>query len=267
MKKRTGAVLAALAVAAATALALAAGSSARQQAPIKAAWIYVGPHNDGGWSQAHDRGRLAVQKALGTNVDHDVQGVRARGAAGRPGDRQPRQGREQDHLRDVVRVHGRHGRGGEEVPGRVLRARDRVQDREELRQLLRRRRRRDLPVRHRGRGGDEEGCRRLHRPVPDPGDHPACERLRARRPGSASRSEGQAGLDEVVVRSGQGEEGRREPRSGRRRRGRTERRQSGRRAVRAVEGAAVGRVQQQLAEVRADLVARRPGSTTGARTT
>ena len=68
MKKRTGAVLAVLAVAAATALALAAGSSARQQAPIKAAWIYVGPHNDGGWSQAHDRGRLAVQKALGTNV-------------------------------------------------------------------------------------------------------------------------------------------------------------------------------------------------------
>ena len=68
MKKRTGAVLAVLAMAVATALALAAGSSARQQAPIKAAWIYVGPHNDGGWSQAHDRGRLAVQKALGTNV-------------------------------------------------------------------------------------------------------------------------------------------------------------------------------------------------------
>jgi basic membrane protein A len=35
---------------------------------IKAAWIYVGPHNDGGWSQAHDKGRLVVQKALGANV-------------------------------------------------------------------------------------------------------------------------------------------------------------------------------------------------------
>jgi basic membrane protein A and related proteins len=35
---------------------------------FKAAWIYVGPHNDGGWSQAHDKGRLYVQKALGSKV-------------------------------------------------------------------------------------------------------------------------------------------------------------------------------------------------------
>ena len=39
-----------------------------KQAAFKAAWIYVGPHNDGGWSQAHDAGRLAVQKALGSKV-------------------------------------------------------------------------------------------------------------------------------------------------------------------------------------------------------
>ncbi|RDI73250.1 putative ABC-type transport system periplasmic component/surface lipoprotein [Gaiella occulta] len=53
------------------ALAIVATSSAARQAktaPIKAAWIYVGPHNDGGWSQAHDRGRLYVQKKLGANV-------------------------------------------------------------------------------------------------------------------------------------------------------------------------------------------------------
>jgi basic membrane lipoprotein Med (substrate-binding protein (PBP1-ABC) superfamily) len=36
--------------------------------PFKAAWIYVGPHNDGGWTQAHDQGRLYVQKALGSKV-------------------------------------------------------------------------------------------------------------------------------------------------------------------------------------------------------
>jgi basic membrane protein A len=36
--------------------------------PYKAAWIYVGPHQDGGWSQAHDQGRLYVQKALGSKV-------------------------------------------------------------------------------------------------------------------------------------------------------------------------------------------------------
>jgi basic membrane protein A len=37
-------------------------------AAFKVAWIYVGPHNDAGWSQAHDQGRLYVQKALGSKV-------------------------------------------------------------------------------------------------------------------------------------------------------------------------------------------------------
>ncbi len=45
-----------------------AGAARSEQAVFKAAWIYVGPHNDGGWSQAHDAGRLAVQKALGSKV-------------------------------------------------------------------------------------------------------------------------------------------------------------------------------------------------------
>src|SRR5438093_7351987 len=43
--------------------------SAKSQAAFKAAWIYVGPHNDGGWSQAHDQGRLYVQQALGSQVE------------------------------------------------------------------------------------------------------------------------------------------------------------------------------------------------------
>jgi len=61
-----------LACAAAAALALgAATSSARthKQAKVfKVAWIYVGPHNDHGWSQAHEQGRLYVQKMLGSKV-------------------------------------------------------------------------------------------------------------------------------------------------------------------------------------------------------
>jgi basic membrane protein A len=61
-----------LACAGAVALALgAATSSARthkQTAAFKVAWIYVGPHNDAGWSQAHDAGRLYVQKKLGSKV-------------------------------------------------------------------------------------------------------------------------------------------------------------------------------------------------------
>ncbi len=70
MKKKFGAVgvLVALAV---TAVALSVGSgsgSAAKSAPYKVAWIYVGPHNDHGWSQAHDQGRLYVQNALGSKV-------------------------------------------------------------------------------------------------------------------------------------------------------------------------------------------------------
>src|SRR4029077_8810232 len=55
----------------AAAVVLAVGTSAgsaKSNATIKAAWIYVGPHNDGGWSQAHDQGRLFVQKSLGSSV-------------------------------------------------------------------------------------------------------------------------------------------------------------------------------------------------------
>jgi basic membrane protein A and related proteins len=46
----------------------ASASSGGKTAVFKAAWIYVGPHNDGGWSQAHEAGRLYVQKMLGSKV-------------------------------------------------------------------------------------------------------------------------------------------------------------------------------------------------------
>jgi basic membrane protein A and related proteins len=71
MRKRKLALAAPLLALAATAVALALGASAgtaAKSAKFKAAWIYVGPHNDGGWSQAHDEGRLMVQKALGSKV-------------------------------------------------------------------------------------------------------------------------------------------------------------------------------------------------------
>jgi basic membrane protein A and related proteins len=60
------------AIGALLALALVAGgcggSSGSESGPFKAAWIYVGTHNDHGWSQAHDAGRLYVQKMLGDKV-------------------------------------------------------------------------------------------------------------------------------------------------------------------------------------------------------
>jgi len=71
LTKRKLALAAATLVIAAAAAVLALGTSpgsAKSSSAFKAAWIYVGPHNDGGWSQAHDDGRLYVQKALGSKV-------------------------------------------------------------------------------------------------------------------------------------------------------------------------------------------------------
>lgn len=54
-------------VAAATETTVAAAASSSGEA-VKAAWIYVGPTNDGGWTTAHDNGRKAVEQALGDKV-------------------------------------------------------------------------------------------------------------------------------------------------------------------------------------------------------
>src|SRR5215467_13691539 len=71
MKERKyvlGALVACLVIVASTLAGLAAAKPGKKQAAFKVAWIYPGPHNDGGWSQAHDAGRIAVQKALGAEV-------------------------------------------------------------------------------------------------------------------------------------------------------------------------------------------------------
>src|SRR5919197_2145634 len=60
-----GAIFLALA---AGALTLVGGAAAKPEAAFKVAWIYPGPHNDHGWSQAHDAGRLLVQKTFGSKV-------------------------------------------------------------------------------------------------------------------------------------------------------------------------------------------------------
>lgn len=43
-------------------------SAAHADEPIKVGFVYVGPVGDGGWTYAHDQGRLAMQKALGDKV-------------------------------------------------------------------------------------------------------------------------------------------------------------------------------------------------------
>jgi basic membrane lipoprotein Med (substrate-binding protein (PBP1-ABC) superfamily) len=42
---------------------------APDEGPLKAAWIYVGPINDGGWTQVHDEARQAVQEHFGDAIE------------------------------------------------------------------------------------------------------------------------------------------------------------------------------------------------------
>ena len=74
MKRGKRGLAALLTALAATGVLLAVGATAGSAKPttanaaFKVAWIYVGPHNDAGWSQAHDDGRKYVQKMLGSKV-------------------------------------------------------------------------------------------------------------------------------------------------------------------------------------------------------
>jgi basic membrane protein A len=71
MKERRfvlGALLACLVIVAALLAGLAAAKPGKKQKVFKVAWIYPGPYNDGGWSTAHNAGRLFAQKALGAKI-------------------------------------------------------------------------------------------------------------------------------------------------------------------------------------------------------
>ena len=58
-----------LLAAAGVASAMVLSASIAQAAPLKVCFVYVGPHNDGGYSQQHDIGRQDLAKALGDKVD------------------------------------------------------------------------------------------------------------------------------------------------------------------------------------------------------
>ena len=244
MRKGKHALLAALGVVALAALDGrddGAGAHLRAIAAIKAAWIYVGPHNDDGWSQAHDNGRLYVQKALGSKVETTYK------------ENVPEGPQVAQVIESLIRDGNKiifatsfgfqdgDGRGGEEAPGRVLRDGDRQHDRPKN------------MAEYFGAGEDSIYLSGMAAgaatkkgvigyvvpfPIPEVIRHANAFALGAQ--AIAPEREGQARVDELVVRPDEGAEGRREPRRRRRGRDRPERRQPGRRPVRAVEGAARG---------------------------
>ena len=61
-----GNLLALATLTASTLLAFAAPAGAAE--PLRVGFVYLGPVGDGGWTYAHDQGRLALEKALGARV-------------------------------------------------------------------------------------------------------------------------------------------------------------------------------------------------------
>jgi len=58
-----------IAVAVAAGLSLAGMGQAAAQEKLKAAWVYIGPVGDFGWTYQHDQGRKAVEKEFGDKVE------------------------------------------------------------------------------------------------------------------------------------------------------------------------------------------------------
>ena len=63
-----GVLVLALAALALTLVATVGAKPGKKQKVFKVAWIYPGPYNDGGWSTAHNLGRLYAQKVLGAKI-------------------------------------------------------------------------------------------------------------------------------------------------------------------------------------------------------
>jgi len=63
-----GVLVLAIAALALTLVATVGAKPGKKQKVFKVAWIYPGPYNDGGWSTAHNAGRLFAQKALGAKI-------------------------------------------------------------------------------------------------------------------------------------------------------------------------------------------------------
>ena len=214
-----GVALATLALAALAVVATGSAADQSKQAPIKAAWIYVGPINDGGWTQAHNEGREAVEEELGDAVETTYK------------ENIPEGPEAKQVMRDLIA-------DGNEIIfatsfgyGDALAERPRkypdvqfehatgVRPPARTCHLLRRLRGHDLPDRHRRRRRHPRRRHgRLRRPVPDPRGDPPHQRLRARRAERQPRGHHQGRVDQHLVRPRGRAPGGRQPHRRRRRR-------------------------------------------------
>ena len=73
MKKRISVILLALAMVVVSVAGCSSGTTSDKSDVVKAGFLYVGPADDGGWSQAHDQGRAKMVENLGGKVETIVK--------------------------------------------------------------------------------------------------------------------------------------------------------------------------------------------------
>ena len=260
MRRRKLALATLLLTIGAIALVFAGASSGHTKAssPFKVAFIYVGPHNDGGWSQAHDDGPAVRPEDARQQGPDDVQGEHRGRDAVQPDRREPLRPGLQDDLRDLVRLLITKALAAK-YPNILFEQATGTDVSKNLAEYFGRGRGHDLPLRH-GRGLREPDGQARRRPrVPDPRSGPARERVRARRPVRAPRRDRPGRVDALLVQPGRREEGGAGPRLSGRGRARPERRLPCNRPVRRDAEPSVGRLRQRRVEVRAQVVADRVG--------
>ena len=188
------------------ALALALGDRRGQaQDKPKVCFVYVGPHNDGGWSQMHEDGRLMVEEKLGDKVETSYRRERA----GRPGRRARASSASRASGCELIfttsfgfmdptikvaekfpDVKFEHATGFKTAPNVTTYNARFYEGRYIIGQIA---------------GKDVEGgARRLHRLLPDPRSDHGHQLLHARRAVGQSRLQGEDRLGELLVRPGQG---------------------------------------------------------------
>ncbi len=218
----------ALALAIAGALALVGamqGSASHGASPYKVAWIYVGPHNDGGWSQAHDQGRLYVQKMLGSKVQTTYKENIAVGAQF---NQTVQSLNAQGYKLIFATSYGYLTKAFvAKYPNVLFEQATGTDQAKNLSEYFGRAEDTIFLSGMAAGAASKTGKLGYVVPYPDPRGDQARERVRPRSAARAPGRDRQPRLDELVVRSGEGEEGGPEPGCRRCRRGRPERRQPG----------------------------------------
>ena len=176
-----------------------------EKGKFNVAAVLIGPHDDGGWSQAHYEGLLYLEKNMPNSHVAYIENVPEGADSEQVFRSLARKGFDMilgtsfGYMDPMATV-------AEEFPNSGLHPRQRLQVQpEELRQPVWRDGRHEVPGRHAGRVARQTGWQsqaRLHGDVPDPGGAAPGQRLHAGREEDVPRVHDGCPLDQHLARSG-----------------------------------------------------------------